>query len=89
MPQAFQAELQYQVQELLCGHAGRSPDLTRLMATVRPVDPADAPDFVSRMRAALPWTLGPLVAGPPLTYHKMELAFQKGSPRHFEPLVQV
>ena len=43
-------------------------------------DHADDPDFVSRMRAALPRPLEPPVAGAPPTYHDMEQAV-KGAPR--------
>ena len=50
------------------------------MAPVRPDDPADDLDFVSRMRVALPWPPEPPVAGAPPTYHEMELAVHKGSP---------
>ena len=80
MPEAFQAELLRQAQELDCGHAGLPLDLSRLQAPVRPDDPADDPDFVSRMRAALPRPPEPSVAGAPPTYHHMELAVRKGSP---------
>ena len=78
-PEAFQAELLRQAQELHCGHAGLPLDLSCLQAPVRPDDPADDPDFVSRMRAALPRPPELPVAGGPPTYHDMELAVRKGS----------
>ena len=77
-PEAFQAKLLRQAHELHCGHAGLPLDLSRLQAPVRPNDPADAPDFVSHMRAALPRPPEPPVAGAPPTYHDMEQAVRKG-----------
>ena len=50
----------------------------RLQALVRPGDPKDDPDFISRMRAALPRPPELPVAGAPLTYHDTEQAVQKG-----------
>ena len=79
-PEAFQAELLRQAQELHCGHAGLPLDLSRLEAPVRPDDTPDDLDFVSRMCAALPRPPDPPVAGAPPTYHEMEQAVRKGSP---------
>ena len=53
-PEAFQEELLRRAREPHRGHAGLPLDLPRLQAPVRPDDPADDPDFISRMRAALP-----------------------------------
>ena len=79
-PEAFQEELLCQAQELQCGHEGLLLDLSRLEAPIRPDDPADDPDFISRMQGALPQLPKPPVAGPPPTYHDMEQAIKKGSP---------
>ena len=78
--EAFQEELLRQAQELHCGHACLALDLSRLQAPVRPGDSTDDPDFISRMRAALPRPPEPLVTGAPPTYHHMEQAVKKGSP---------
>ena len=53
-PEAFQAELLRQAQELHCGHAGLPLDLSRLQAPVRPDDLADNKNFISRMRRRYP-----------------------------------
>ena len=47
---------------------------------MHPGDPTDDPDFISRMRAALPRPAEPPIAGAPPTYHDMEHAVKKGSP---------
>ena len=47
---------------------------------MHPGDPIDDPDFISRMRTALPRPPEPPVAGAPPTYHDMEHAVKKGSP---------
>ena len=47
---------------------------------MHPGDPIDDPDFISRMRTALPRPPEPPVAGTPPTYHDMEHAVKKGSP---------
>ena len=78
-PEALQAELLRQPQGLHCGRAGLPLDLSRLRAPVRPGDPTDDPDCISRMRAAPPRPPEPPVAGAPPTYHNMEQAVKKGS----------
>ena len=79
-PEDFQAELLRQAQELHCSHAGLPLDLTRFQAPMRLDDPADDPDFVWRVRVALPRPPEPPVAGAPPAYHDMEQAVRKGSP---------
>ena len=79
-PEAFQEELLCQAQEVHCGHAGIPLDLSGLRAPVRASDPIDDPDFISRMRAALPRPPEPPVAGALPTHHNMEQAVKKGCP---------
>ena len=67
-PEAFQEELLRQAQELHYEHGGLPLDLSRLRAPVHPGDPTDDPDFISRMRAALPRPPELPVAGVRLGY---------------------